>query len=88
MGPFYAILFLSIDKPFAPSTYSIVFVASTGKSKILKQLAVADAPIVFTITGKFFVFSDLFISDKNNVFENVSPNLDIGPYIIATGYPR
>ena len=76
---------MSISRPFAPSTYNIVLVASTGNNNILKQLAVADAPIVLTKTGKFLVFSDLFIKDKNNVLENVSPNLDNGPYIIATG---
>lgn len=72
-------LFFKTIRPFFPSTYKIVFVVSIGVNKILYKAALAEAPIVLIIIGKFFVESYLFIKDKNNVLAKVSPNLERGP---------
>ena len=62
-------------------------VVSIGVKNIQYKAAHVLAPTVLIKTGKFLVDSFEFIKDMNRVLEKVSPNLDNGPYMIATEYP-
>lgn len=86
-GPFFAIFAMRMPTPALPSTYRMVLHVSTGVSMIRKRPAVTEPPIDFTGVGSERVISLVSQRLRNRVFENVSPNLDRGPWIRATLTP-